>query len=297
MTKTDFVELAKKTLRDYPQISTKAGGTGGSNAFYGSIDNKGKLLKHSHPCHAYMSGYLDSSVVFSKYVVQSETDSIKGRYLNFLLNGPWKCVTDRITYFTDCQGFINEYTNKTPANLQQNFLVASRAIAEWPKLIKEWNYLVTKEDIDPRVAFWFLCLFIPNPSYMNFNGIFPTKQNKEVRFNKSLLYDWALDVQSYDDKAFFNFIKGKPSNFNHMYSTNPVYKPVNEIWGKAQNSKKPETFYTWQLQERYSRKYGKVIMKPNTYAGPLYQTQWIMSYPEMIEIIKQEEERVMNGIY
>lgn len=282
------IQTAVTALNSVSQISTMPGGTGGKNAFYGSVDKSGKETHHAHPCHAYMKTYKDSSVVFSKFMLAAASKNVAGDYLTFLMTGPWGGLFNRFYYDSSCNGFINPKPETTEANFQHNFLVASRAIAEWAGNIIEWDRLVREEKLNSSVAFWFLSVFNDD------HGKFPAKgYSREIRIPKVVKYDWALDIQTYPDSAFFNFVREAPINLNHMYADNPVYYPVNVIWGNS--TQDPEENYVKLLKDRYSS-YGKDTTINDVYQeDPWLKTKWTVNYNEMMDIIRQEEKRVLSS--
>lgn len=286
----NLIDIALNKLYDYPSTSEYSGSIGdSSNAYYGFVISDTEVKTFEYPCHAYMRLGVGSKVIFSKYIRHTSFSSDESRqYLEWIMTGPWKrffnCVYDETA-----EGFINYSLEHTPANLQQNFLIATRMIKEWPQFIKTWFTLVNKEHIHPSVAFWFITIF-HNSSI----GGALTPGNK-IYMTDEVKYDWPIDVLKYDDKALYNFIHGDFSNLNHSYAKDPNYKPVNCIWGKqiAQTNKNS---YGNLLRQRYN-KLGKTevvksaLLSPTAYIPRNLET-WMMTYDEALEVIRQEEKRI-----
>jgi hypothetical protein len=285
-------------------------GTGGDNARYGAvcINSSGNLQLHhnSHPCHAFMKDYRKPVVVYNQYGHRSFiNDEADRAWFDFITSddGPWKEFVGRVVSHTPSNlklkelrdfiwenGWVWSDLKNHPANLQHNFLVATRMGTEWPRLIDRW-YEYTEQGCHPALAFVFLTVFNPI-----------TGDTKKWQINNTNKYDWPIDVCTSSEDYVRNFCQGKVEKLTKSYADTQHYTPVNRIFGENGLSSAVDEAYPNRIFELYHKKYGPEKEKCDQYWEKRgtgfskfnYRTHWWVTEAEMIRIIKAETKRLLG---
>lgn len=332
--KGSYTEACVNTLLDVIAKNPprkNLGGTGSDNAFYGGVCVSGGVAvmkSYSYPCHAFMSSLENVKAVYNRFTKRPtcSKEATKNYFLWFMSgDSPWREFKGRLFSHTptikDPYGRLSQddklsmlsfiYENgwvwsdlSAPANLQHNFLVASRAVSEWPKLISKWN-IWQKCGANKALAFVFQDMFHPQrrrgPNNVQY-----------WRINRSSLYDWALDACTANDDYVRNFMTGKVSNLTHPFSENPHYIPVNRVFGDTGiyigYEKTKGDNYPTILFKRYNKdtgtdgRFGMSEEDAKKYwTGHLgwdrfsYDSHWVVTENDILEIIKLEEKRLVSG--
>jgi hypothetical protein len=313
--KSKAIKLALDKLTDVVRTKPMGGpsnvGTGGDNARYGAVvlNNPGLsstkapwVVFNSHPCHAYMRDYKNALVVFNQYGHRSFINPEADRaWFDFITSdtGPWREFVGRsishvpdgvpVEDFIFTNGWVWSDLDHHPANLQHNFLVASRMAAEWPKDIERWHNLVSKNSLDPAMTFLFLDIF-------NNHG-----QGGKTQWviNHTNKYDWPVDICTSSEAYAKNFCKGRVEKLNKPFSQSSSYIPVNRIFGVNTLSTADPKAYPNRIFELYSSKFGPSekdcqaqYEKKSGFGRFNFSTSWYVSEADIVEIIRLETKRL-----
>lgn len=304
------VEKLLFVVKNYPMSTdTSNTGTGGDNARYGAVCVTPTGLKveyNSHPCHAYMKDYRKPIVVYNQYGHRSFiNDKADRAWFDFITSddGPWREFPGRTVSHTPKDSKLKELRDfiwengwvwsdldNHPANLQHNFLVATRMGTEWPKMIERWFDWI-QEGCHPALAFAFLDVFHPIPT-----------DDKKWKINNTNKYDWPIDVCTSSEDYIRNFCLGRVEKLNKAYSKTQNYTPVNRIFGPNTLASADDQAYPNRVFELYNEKYGADKKKADEYWSKKgtgfskfnYRTHWYVTEKEIINIIKEEEKRLLN---
>lgn len=316
----EAAEMAVKKLLDivktYPMKSSMGDtGTGGDNARYGAvslIDGQLKTHYNCHPCHSYMKDYKKPLVVYNQYGHRGFINPDADRaWFDFVTSddGPWKEFKGRrvtampkdympeyqneeeIKSFIWNNGWVWSDLKNHPANLQHNFLVASRMATEWPKFIERW-YEYTQEGCHPGIAFVFLDVF-KEIAY----------DTKKLQVNNTNKYDWPVDVCTSTEEYIRNFCLGQVEKLTRSYADTQNYTPVNRVFGNNGLSSSVDEAYPNRVFELYHREYGPDKDKCDEYWNKKgtgfskfnYRTHWWVSEADVIRIIKKETKRLLGA--
>lgn len=275
----------KKIKWDHNQ-NTNFGGTGGSNAFYGSILDDGSLKQYAYPCHAYIHQFVKGKGLWTAWKNSSGKAGV--RYFDWLVNSsPWAAagiVPDKVDKeYMISHGFVWDDLDKRPASLFHNFLVAIRSAAEWSKYIQVWDDLVQKEGIDPGFAYLVLTVWCRNDpnDFSGSNLWYEGKVNSLVWVDK---YDWPLDMARATEEYVVNFVSGNPSGLRKetFYPTART-KPVNTVWGPIVETKGEK--YVTKIAEIYKDTY-KLTKNERLSKLPLWSSD------QIINCVKKEQDRL-----
>jgi len=318
----DAAELCLLQLQQVAKKKVKRnnGGTVADNAFYGGVgmDGATKTLNfraYEYACHKYMRYFKQPEAMYTRFVHRTTlSDKARRAYFSFLMSddSPWKEFKNRLeTHLPkDYEGDKYEWIYQNgwvwtdlsyPSNLQHSFLVASRMVAEWPKLITQW-YHWQKTGLNKALCFLFQDVFHACTGMRN-------GDNKQIfRINGTSLYDWPFDVCSSTEDAVKNFIHGRleKNRLTEAYKDNPVYTPVNAIFGDnlcwlylVRNTKN----YLNILYDRYGKKYGMSPIETEKFWREKgigfsvydHRTYWTVTEKDILSIIKEEEERLCES--
>lgn len=345
---------ASKICQDYlmslPEyLGDNVGNTGADNGRYGGFytvvpderhysqsaglvkDNQYKLVAE-HPCHAKVA-WMHRPLVFYNKLGRRPilSEKVNKAYFEWLVSdtGPWRTFSPR--KMTDAPeeyrgnelNFIYRYgwvwsNLDHPVNLQHNFLVASRALAEWPLMIQRWWKWQQATGVNPSLVFAFLALFKPIQTGMHpgryYKGFeistdsFPDSDVDLFKIHNQCHYDWCLDVNCHDEESVLRFVKGEPlkDRLSKNFSETGSYKPVNHIWGPTL-SPYNEKSYASVLYKTYKDRFGlaqesqkKLFSSLSYHASDEmnvensadHRRNWSLREYEIYQILKQEEERL-----
>lgn len=300
----EAVDTAFKRMEYYvSRPLNKGGGTGGDQGRYGAVvlNELGELLSkdQQHPCHAFMKNYHNPVVVFTQYShrhgsIKPEADKL---YFDWITSdtGPWKSFKNRsVSETPDGSGKDWIFKNgwvwtdlDVPANLQHNFLIASRIVSEWPSEINRWYKFVHGYGCHPALAFLFLT-------------VFTSGQKGYYQISHSNKYDWPVDICTAGGDYVQNFCSGKVENLIQNYSQSPSYKPVNRIFGVNNLSGDNPKAYPNVIFDRYYQKIGPTEKEITAIWGNNFglsgkmdpKRHWLVSESDIVKIIKEETERL-----
>lgn len=254
-----LVESKAKHNWNPPLPGNGGGSLASKNILVGAITTSGKRLEvQSYPCHNPIRGFKDSASLFSAFGYRTSNETAKA-YLHWLVTeSPWTkldIVPVLDEHFMFEYGFVWDNLDKTPANLLHSFLIASRAPAEWPKLIEDWYTLVTKHEIDPTWAFMFLTCLV-NVTQVEGGGVTILGDKYEYTIPVQDKYDWPLDMARADYDYVRNFVSGKAPGINPLpFSPNATTSAINAIWGKPLATYSRDA-YVNSVNEIYGETYG-----------------------------------------
>lgn len=282
--------------------------TASKNARYGVVFKTGVCKELGwYPCHVHMNSGKDASVSFSQIMrttlpgYSEETEA----YFSWILgkDSPWKECLPKTGYILDGvdvnskefmleYGFVFWHIDTLPSNVQHQFLVASRMPKEWPDFVKIWHGLV-KHGMTETFAFAFVTLWnhhnesFDSGSSARYRDFF---SRDHVRVTNKNMYDFPLDMFSCDEEYFLNFLNHKMvGTRNKPYAEDPMYKPVNALWGNNLIRISDTNRYAHGLSERY-----KDISKPkevlSDFGGPMTVPTWTVD--QIIKIGLSEQERL-----
>lgn len=315
---------------DSYKLTSHTGGTGGDNAFYGAVvqDDKGLTLKtNQYPCHKYMMYHNKPEAVFNRYAHRPQLSTeIKRNFFDWITSdeGPWKEFSGRKTSHLPSdvppeKALDWMYDNgwvwsdlSCPSNLQHSFLVASRMQAEWPLLITKWNEWQGKFKCHPKYT------EIKALSFLFLDVFRVQEKNNLWKINYANLYDWPLDVCTAGEEYVKNFVYGKVESLNPPYKDNPMYRPVNRIFGDNEpvNADHPRynnyypsvIFRLYNGENGTSLKLGQDKKTCEKYftgnvakesslgftSGFDYGKNWCVSEDDILKIIEMEAERIKD---
>jgi hypothetical protein len=308
------------------------GGTGGDNAVYGYGSVGGdtfNLHDTSFPCHANLK-YADESMqtiysVFCRANEKSASEEVSRAYFNWITSrtdSPWRDVLklqaplkykEMVTGTQDFEwqfGFVFDNVKDLPSNLLMNFFVGTRMLKEWPKAITQWHNLVTKEGIDPAVAFFYLRLFYYSKNLARRGGIGDSNDTEKNVMSPELsskgrvfvlanapFYDWPLDVPCAGPEYFENFVLGKAATLEKPFtlgnrSVTYFYNHINNVWGDNDKSAYSEGTYLHFLYSTYGN-LGEITDIKTLMGKPRSSIQnWAVSWDELLHIMRSEQERI-----
>lgn len=322
----DAFEAARKRLLSACRVPIKSkdnGGTGGHNAIYGGVlehPQRGKVIGYyEYPCHFNTRNLLGCQVMFSRFVrpAWNGTETYTKEWFKWITSpsSPWyTAITlgmsegryqSRPAWWYR-YGFLFDRLDKVPGNLLQSFLVASRMPKEWPKETKRWLKYV-EAGVPPAMAAFF------NPMF-NERSAGYTDQNgpQEGLWSHGNWYDYPIDHGTCDEDYLKNLATSTLVNlsapFKDLAKKQPYhdglmmqYWPVNCVFGNNKIAGKAECnyifsdSYAFQLRDRYAKKVGKAVEKPNTsFDGTKGRpwVEWRLSFDEQVDVIKQEQRRL-----
>lgn len=348
--KAQASKICQEYLMSLPEyLGDNVGNTAADNARYGGFytvvpderyigqsqvlikDDQYKMFAE-HPCHAKVAWMHRPSVFYNKLGRRPIlSEKVNKAYFDWLVSdtGPWRTFEAR--KMTDApeeyQGnelsFIYKYgwvwsNLDHPVNLQHNFLVASRAPAEWPLMIQRWWKWREITGVNPSLVFAFLSLLKPVQTVLHpgryYKDVliptdcFPDSDLSLFKIHNQCHYDWPLDVNTHDEEAVKRFVKGEPlkDKLSRNFSETGYYKPVNLIWGQYVNPY-AETSYASVLYNLYKNRFGMAqepqkklfsgMSKMQSYEMNVerpedHRRNWALREHEIYEILKLEEERL-----
>lgn len=207
--------------------------------------------------------------------------------------------------FMRSYGFIFWHINKLPANVQHQFLIATRIPTQHPIFIKNWHTLVTEFNFDPAFAFiWSAMIADYTDLSLHRKGRetpHPTRPGKtivetcSIPFFRGNMAEFNFDTWTSSEQSVLNFCLGRmdKERFISPYSESTVYYPVNILWGN--NAVKPDKNYYSYLQKNYA---GKGQTKNGSQPGSFSNDTvlWYLSFNEYIEMGKLENDRLRKEI-
>jgi hypothetical protein len=289
-----------------------SGGTAVDNAFYGGVcydilTKKSVMKEIQYPCHKYMKYICKPEAVYNRFT-HRPTLSGKARraFFDFLMSddSPWRefknrhethlpedvLEEDKIEWIYQNGWVWTDFS--APTNLQHSFLVASRGVSEWPKLITRW-YKWQSQGLNKALCYIFLDMFHPETGARD-------KNNKEIfKINRSNMYDWPFDVCTSPEETVKNFISGRldKSVLKEPFKDTPNYTPVNAIFGinnDFQNSYVNTIYELYRDKFGFSKEENQEFWKERGIGFSYYNdaNYWLVRESEILEIIKLEGERL-----
>lgn len=342
-------KVCQEYLMSLPEyLSDNVGNTAADNGRYGGFyaavpeeryttqpilnrNDQYKLIAE-HPCHSKVA-WMHRPLVFYNKLGRRPilSERVNRAYFYWLVSdtGPWRTfearkMTDAPEEYRGNElGFIYRYgwvwsDLDHPVNLQHNFLVASRALAEWPLMIQRWWKWQQVTGVNPSLVFAFLSLFKPvrtetHPGiyYKEFTiptDSFPDSDVDLFKIHNQCHYDWCLDVNCHDEESVKRFVKGEPlkNRLSKNFSETGSYRPVNHIWGPTL-SPYGEKSYASLLYKTYRDHFGlaqepqkklfsslaqNTAWEMNVEDSGDHRRNWSLREYEIYQILKQEEERL-----
>lgn len=306
MTKSERFEEALNHLREvkkkekWSPVPGSGGGSGitkklgGSNSLSGYIHQDGHKHSAQYPCHNPIKGYKHAEVLWSAFGSRCKEEKVTKYFFNWLcFESPWSKTgivpkMDSQTMYED--GFVFDNLDKTPANLLHNFLIASRAAAEWPEQIDSWYYLTYELGVDPSFAFFMLAVFRSSPGV---NGYFTLRNlDNQFIFQNINFYDWPVDSHTVNEQYIRNFCSGITTGLSEtMFYPTAVTTPVNSLWGR--NNLTGSKGYVSKIKALYTD-IGKEKTSKSEFSGTIKSKY--LTLEDVVNIIKLEEARLFLKI-